>query len=282
MVLPNAPIVNASNLYCNGLQLGWVGSGSKLLNIFAGECRDSLNINDITLPVAVQINGAVVGPNGVDLAPVVADSMYAVYVIASSESVFTSANQLAGGPSPNPYGPSTVPAPANPYPAVGLLSLNAVEPILPFGYDMYRRVGWALTDDTAALAFWYQVGKNDNTRTYYYDFPTEVLVAGHATAVTAVPLKSQASPFNIVVPAINSEAICFFSYTPNAAANLLSFSATAGTGALLKFGPGATQVLVSTATLPTTVASGSANVYYSMTAAGDSVSLFVSGFVDKI
>ncbi len=198
MSLPYTPVVNAGLLYVNGLNLAYVSA--KVLSVKPGAARDVTDSNDIILDAlnpyvvanngVLQINGAVGGQaNGVDVSPIVASSLYAVYVIASSTSVQSTANQLAGGPSPNPLGPSTVPAPLNPFPVACLLSLNGVQPTLPLGYDMYRRIGWVSTDNAANLAKFYQYGAGQD-RWYYWDVGSEVLAAGTSASFANVALNA--------------------------------------------------------------------------------------------
>ena len=176
---PNSPVVNAGMKYVNGLGIASVPLLLKKVALAAGSARDSTNTNDIVLEAPVVIDGAATGvANGLDTGSLGNGLFYAVYVIASSTSVFTSSNQLAGGPSPNPLGPLTVPAPANPFPVAGLLSLNSVQPALPRGYDMFRRVGWVKTDGAANLLEWYQYG-SDQTRQYYWG---QVIGAGAVVA----------------------------------------------------------------------------------------------------
>ena len=125
MSTPNTPIVNAGTMYINNLQLSWNASEVTTLSLSAGEARDSTNTNDIILNDPVIIYGNFVGPNGMDQAPIANNSQYAVYVIASSTSIFTSTQELGGGPFNVPV--------VNPYPPAALLSLSSnTAPVLPF------------------------------------------------------------------------------------------------------------------------------------------------------
>lgn len=275
MAVPNSPVVNGGILYVNDLQLANLAIPStpvssyvagKALVLQPGQARCSQNLNDIHLPqaqvagapyvlnglpVGAVINGLQVGANGCDTAVLAANSMYAVYVIASSLNVNSTTNQLGGGPSPNPLGPIPLPNPVNPYPAAGLLSLRYPngpvvvggvvqdKPILPFGYDMYRRVGWASTDAGALLQNFWQYGC-DEDRWYYLDnavlvvaaaaagptaVPLAVGVGGSANLPAVPPLATQVS-LDVVLSVAGTAR--FFPFGSSSAAGIVRFSAGAG------------------------------------------------------
>lgn len=270
MVVPNTPVVNAGLLYVNGLRLSNLAIPSvpvspfisgKALLLEPGQARDSTNSNDLILPQALDsagnpyvlngmpvgavINGIRVGANGLDTGEMLPNSLYAVYVIGSSTSLQSTSNQLAGGPSPNPLGPATVPAPVNPFPVAGLLSLDASQPILPAGYDMYRRVGWATTDAVLApgtlFRTMWQYGEGQE-RFYYYDVAVDVLVAGAAVAFTAVPLAVGvgADAGLVAVPPLATQVLLDVEFTPAAApasSDYLPFGSVATRG-IVRFGCG--------------------------------------------
>jgi len=279
---PNYPVVNAGLKYANGLGLS--KSADKIVTIAAGAARDSLNINDIALSADVAVNGSVVGANGVDQAVLVANQQYAVYVIASSNSVFTSTDALGGGPSPTPTDPpsyilSGIPAPLNPIPPAGLLSLSSnVVPFLPTGYDMYRRVGWVRTDGSANILQFWQYGDGE-VRTYYYDAGVKVLNAGGSATYVNVPLAVGVDT-DVGVPAV----------PPYAAEVLFSaVSSAAASVALNPFGSSAANGVVnyacgSTITLPVKVPSklnaGVPTIAYKTSA--PSLTLYVTGIVDYL
>lgn len=118
---PQTPIVNAGLKYVNGLLL----SNSPLapntqLVLGAGQARDSSNVNDMLLSNDVALDGLHVGANGMDVAVLAPNGMYAVYLIGDSTE-----NQ----------------------PIAGLLSLASnAQPFLPFGYDMFRLIGYVSTN----------------------------------------------------------------------------------------------------------------------------------------
>lgn len=101
--------------------------------------------------VALSINSATAGANGLDTGALAASTWYAVWVI---------------------YNPTT--------PAVaGLLSLSATAPTLPAGYTHKARVGWARTDGTVnkyPLSF-KQYGKNVQYLVGTTNVPTLLIAA---------------------------------------------------------------------------------------------------------
>lgn len=264
--IPQTPIVNASTLYCNGLQLS--KTAAKQVTMQLGAARDSTNTNDIILgatsatpdeattpAVPLVINGAVVGANGVDVA-VLADSLfYAVYIIGDSTGY---------------------------QPTAGLLSLNATTPNLPGGYpfggyDMYRRVGWVLTDGSANILQFWQYG-SDETRMYYYDVGIGV-TAVNETSFTALSLAA-------AVPPIATEVLLNTTFGANAAGDLLQFlpyGSSASSG-IVQIGTGVitgTAAQVSMVTVPCELHTGAPTILYKM-AASDTLTLLVAGYKDYI
>lgn len=168
---PNYPIVNLGELYANGAGLS-VASNTTL-GIGTGQLRDSTNINDIVIGTALVINSAVNGVNGLDSGTIANSTFYAVFVIGDS----TQNN-----------------------PTAGLISTSATAPVLPAGYDMMRRVGWALTDGAAHFLKGTQTGaKNSTLRKWWWDAPISVLGATAAAAFTAQSLAVAVPPIATVV-----------------------------------------------------------------------------------
>lgn len=287
MVLPLAPVKNRGLLYINGYDFS-IPKGSTTLTVRSGACRDSTNINDIVLGSDVVVDGNRVGVNGVDEAPIEAGFFYGLYIIASSQSVNTSANDLGGGPSPNPLGPVGAPAPVNPYPTAALLSKSIVGDnlILPQGYDMYRRIGWVSTragigPEPAVVFVEFHVYGNGDERMYYYDEP---IFYPNPFPGSVVYSTQQLG----AVPPINSSALITVKYTPAAATNIVEFippdSLSTGNGPV-QFGCGVAGAQVGTFYIPYELLAGGGVVSsfrYRTTGAGDSWFLTVSGFIDYL
>lgn len=302
---PQTPVVNAGLYYVNGLELRNLVIPStpvspyvsgKALIVQPGYARDVTNTNDLFLPQALDsagdpyelngypvgavINGLVVGANGVDVSVLAINKMYAVYVIGASNSVFTPSDQLAGGPSPNPLGPIAQRAPANPFPVAAILSLDHGAPALPLGYDMYRRIGWACTDNAGNLAKFWQYG-GDQYRAYYWDVCPEVLAAGASAAYANVALNLAttlgAGIPSIPVPAEETQVIFDVALAGAAKVEFQPFGSTATDGIIRFESAGAA---IASQVVPCGLNGNVPTVRYKVSAS--SVTLKVSGFYDLL
>lgn len=238
------PIVNAGVKYVNGLDIARVDDAN--ITMAAGAARDSTNVNDIVLSSAVTINGGAVGANGVDLAVIVLNSFYAVYVIGDS----TKYNATAG-----------------------LLSLSATSPNLPAGYDMFRRVGWILTDGTADILQFWQHGEGQE-RMYYYDVGISELSAGASTSYAAVDLATS-------VPPIATDVLFDVLFTPDGATELAEFLpfGSSATNGIIRYGTGVAGAQVGNVTVPCRLDSGVPKIQYKV-ATGDTLTLLTVGYKD--
>jgi len=248
MTIPNVPIVNAGLLYVNGL--GISKNGNQILSMATGQARDSTDINDIILSTSININGNFIGPNGVDAAVLTTNSFYAVYIIGDS----TLHN-----------------------PTAGLLSLNITQPSLPTGYDMYRRVGWILTDGASNILQFYQIG-NGQIRNYYYDAAILAINAGNSTTFT--PITLQAS-----VPPLATQVLFRVTYTPSAAgdiAQFLPFGSTATVG-IIFFGYSVLAAQNGNVLVPCELNGNNVpTILYKVASSSDALSLSTVGYVDFI
>ena len=242
------PIVNAGLKYVNGLEIS--KTSAKVLAVAAGAARNSTNVNDIELSAAVAINGLAVGQvNGVDLAALAASSMYAVYLIGDSTG-YSDAGALLS------------------------LAANAA-PTLPAGYDMYRRIGWVLTDGSSNLLQFWQNG-NGQLRWYYYDVAISELSGGSSATFAAVDLATS-------VPPIATNVLLDVAYTPNGAtdvAEFLPFGSAASSG-MVRFGYGVAGAQVGMAVVPCRLDPGLPKIQNKVPA-GDALTLLVAGFQDYL
>ena len=173
----NLPIVNSSQLYAVGYELTWASATT--LSLSAGRARNSTDENDIILSESVTINGAATGANGLDSGSLANATFYAVYAIDDS----TGFNSVAG-----------------------MISINTTSPLMPAGYDMWRRVGWVLTDGSAEFLLFWQYG-NNKERMYYYDVGIAELTNGTSTSYAEIDLATS-------VPPIATEVLFDIAYTP--------------------------------------------------------------------
>lgn len=241
---PNIPVVNAGVKYVNGLEL--TKTAAKIISIAPGAARNSTDLNDIVLNAAVSVNGATVGAGGVDVAALVASSFYAVYIVADSTKYAT---------------------------PVGLLSLSATTPNLPGNYDMYRRIGWVLTDGSANILQFWQYGEGQE-RTYYYDVGISELSGGSSATFAEINLATS-------VPPIATQVLFDITYTPNGATDVAEFLpfGSAATSGFIRFGTGVAGAQVDTITVPCRLDAGVPKVLYKVTA-GDALTLLTVGFTD--
>lgn len=183
MTTPNTPIVNAGLLYVNGLVLSSdATTPDEVVNCTIGECRDSTNTNDISVTSVLSASNIVSGAGGLDTGAVAADTFYAVHVVADS----------TGYESP-----------------ALMFSLSATAPVIPGGYDMFRRVGYALTDGTSDFIAFDQRGKGQEKTMWYRDAVATDITNGGAAAWAAVDVSDS-------IPVASCTGLFEVAFTPTA------------------------------------------------------------------
>lgn len=240
-------IVNAPFLYINNLSVAWASNTT--LTLASGICRDSTNTFDISLTANKTINAAVNGANGLDTGSFAASKCYAVFVVADS----------SGFNSP-----------------VGLISLSATAPVLPTGYDIFRRVGWAFSDGSTHFILVYQSG-NGSSRKYVYDEPVSALAAGTSATFAAVSLVQK-------IPAIEGTPVKLqIDFTPNAAddASYIRAGGSSATNGIVTYGNVAAKKASAQVEVLTKLVSSEPKFEYKVTASGSLNALLVS-FIDYI
>lgn len=261
---PEIPMVNAGLLYVNGLQLtNDATTPNTVFNVAAGACRDSTNINDIVISSSVAVSTARVGVRGLDVGAIAASSLYAVYAIGSS------ANQLGNG---QPY---------SAYPGTVVISADFTKPVLPFGYDMYRRIGTIATDGSSNIRTFAQAGAG-SVRTMWYGSPVATsITAGASTTYVAVGLNAVSA----VVPGQVCTVHLDITLTPQAAGNKVTLKpVTAGTSTNFASLSGDVAAAAHNDMLScvTGVVAGVSNLSYKVSNAGDAVAISVRGFEDNL
>lgn len=245
------PGSQATNLYVNNFQISNnATTPNTQIDIAAGEARDSKNVYDIITSATITINAAVNGINGLDTGSLSTNKTYAIFVIGDS----TNKNSAAT-----------------------LLSLSATAPTLPFGYDSFRRIGWARTDGSSHFLLYYVVG-NGTHRSYFWDSMISVLSAGIATSFTAIDLSA-------AVPVVdNTPVILYASLTPATAGDKASFRPT-GSSATTVFdmtGVVAAKAQDMQIKILSKLSSSLPKIDYEVTSGSDSLNLSVLGFEDYI
>lgn len=255
------PIVNQPSLYVNGCVLSNdITAPNTVLDLSAGQVRDSNNIIDMNIGdwlsegyssgsanYATLINCAVNGVNGLDTGSLAASTMYAIYVIGDS---------------------------SNRNPVAAMASANQAIPLLPFGYDSYRKVGYWATDASSHFLAGYYSYSAIGARKFMYDAPQATAVtAGNATAATAVALAKW-------VPAVNNLPVYIYSnYIPATAGNALSLQPANGTGfPVVVVGQVATVHLAAQNMLLSQLVANAPVINYKVGNASDAVAIDVMGF----
>jgi len=199
-LLPTVPMVNLGNLYKSGCGLTWATNTT--ITVAKGQWRDSTNINDIVLSSTITINGAVNGANGLDTGSLANNTFYYVFLIGDSTKNL---------------------------PTAGLLSLSSTAPALPGGvnvpggYDMFRRIGAVLTDGSAHILSFTQIGTE-----MWYEAPISVLAATANASFTAQNIGAAVPPIAINVrflaTLVANAASNFVALRPTGSANTTGYA----------------------------------------------------------
>ncbi len=200
------PIVDAGHLYINGLNLSNdATTPNTKIDISAGQARDSNNIIDMNLgdylnqgnPFLAShvtvLNLAVNGANGLDQGVLAASSTYFIYIIGDS---------------------------SNKQVVATLASLSSTAPVLPFGYDSLRLLGYIQTDGSVhVLPF--SGFENGSLRYMQFGAPIAITVTSSGTSATyaALDLSPAVKVSNFGIVQLQ------YKWTPAAANDVLNFSA---------------------------------------------------------
>lgn len=268
MTAPNAsPIVNLPFLYINDARVSNNSTTPNTkLDVAAGICRDQNNIYDInigdylglnasgTANSVTTINAATTGLNALDTGSLAASTVYYVYVVADPVSGKATGAMLSTAA-----------------PATG--------PLMPFGYSIYRHVGFAVTDASVHFLLFYQSG-NNNARIFTYDAPQATAVtAGNSTTYAAVDLSALVPTPVSAVTSRNVPVNISYSFTPGAASRTLKMQPVLATGDAVTITGQVTSVVVSgISQVLAQLASAKSEINYKVSNAGDAVALNVAGF----
>ncbi len=253
MTTPNVPSASIGLPVLQGFRLTFV-AGGLTLGVAAGKANDSTGTNEIVLPAAVVFNSAVNGVvNGLDAGAFAASRLYAVYVIADSTG----------------------------YNAAGsLLSLNATQPLLPAGYDMYRRVGTVRTSAGSIILDFTQKGDGLDREMWYADAIATPIAAGASAAFAIVNLTTA-----FLAPVSVGDVMYLAVLTADAGATrtaaLRATSSGSVAGQVLMSSPAST-VTTTTMKCPASNAAGVVSSDYLVSNAAAAIALSVHGYVDQL
>lgn len=261
MTTQNNPIYSLPFLYKSGLIISNdTTTPNTVLDIAAGQCRDSNDVMDITLGTAnpniqgetvstpVLLNAAVNGFNGLDTGTFAEATMYAIYAIGDSRYY-------------NPCG------------VIMTLASNS-SPLMPFGYDSYRLIGfWATISSAAHFLPGYYSGTG-GALLFTYDAPQATTVtAGGATSYTGIALTA------LVPPIANTPVQIYSSFVPAAASHVLKMQGYLSTGdAVTITGQVASVAVTTTSTVLAQLNSAAPSINYKVTNGSDTAAIDVAGF----
>lgn len=236
--------------YANGLAItNDAVTPDEIVNIGIGNCLDSTGIYQINVDAQIDIDNTVSGINGLDTGAVAASTLYAIHLIAD---------------------------PVTGLATQGILSLSATAPLLPFGYSIFKLVGYIATDATSNFLLGYWTTGNSDARIFFYDAPQATAVtAGAAVTNTAVALTA-------LVPAIDNLPVWInYDMTPSAASRILSLSPFGATGAPVNITSQVTGVHVTgNALVLAKLNTAAPSIYYAWSAGGgDAVAINVAGYM---
>lgn len=244
----NLPVEQLPFLYVSGMNIS-VASNT-VIAIAPGQCRDQFDNIDIPVQSAQYINSAVNGANGLDQGTLAASTNYLIFEIADSK---------------------------NKLPNAGLLTLQSnVAPLIPYGYDSFRLLGFVSTNSSTHFTS-ASVLNAAFYKGYFLQPAVSVLSGGNATSFTAIDLSSAipttTDPFVI--------ALCSVTFIPAAAGDTVQFrptgsSATSNLPVITGVAAGVAQT--QNIALNCGVGSSKPEVDYEVTASGDSVSISVYGY----
>lgn len=223
------------------------------LSIATGACMDSNYTQMLYVDSVLTIDSAVVGAGGLDTGTI-AQGIYAVYLI----------NDSTGKLSINT-----------------LMSSSFTTPTVPYGYDIYRRIGLAIVDSSSHFVVLIETGSG-NERTYWYDSTVQVF-AGTSSATFApldltglVPTK----------PCVASFVVKFAADTGGDAFSLRTGGSSSATGTLeivvdTTADSQTTQITIPVG-LETITGTVSPAIDYMSTSASDSFIIDIVSFTDNI
>lgn len=287
---PQTPIANKGFMYLNGMQLSMNATAPlTVLNVAPGQCRDYTNTNDIVINAVYNVNTApptlvsnfvtanlaLSGAGGIDIGAVEVDTLYAVYAIGSSASPTYPINYAPLNQRP----PEVLPF--SKFPGTVILSKNFTAPILPAGYDMFRRIGTVVTSATSHIVPFTQVALNDQARKINYGIVNSVVTGGAEVVHTAANLNTVTQPF---VPVKAIDVLLSVAFTPAVAGQTVSFrptNATLGTSYASFSGSVAAVVTTAQVVCPCSV-SGADLAEISYKVDGGTVTWGVKGFTDLL
>src|SRR3990167_2279059 len=235
--------------YCNGLQISNDATApDTIVNISAGETMDSTSVYQLVSAASIAVDVSTAGLNGLDTGTFAASTVYAIHLVA---------DQVNGN-------------------AIGAMaSLSRTAPLLPFGYSVFKLIGYIVSDGDADILLGDWTAGNSCYRQFMYDAPIATAVtAGAATTDTAVSLAA-------FVPAVSLTPVWIkFAMTGAAASRTLTLKTFGAVGDQYQATTQVTAVVLrDTALILSEANSGAQSIEYLWSAGGgDAVAINVAGY----
>lgn len=246
MTTLNTPIPALSSQPISGLNI--TVASNTTLAVSAGNVWDSTNTFNMFTLVSTTINAAVNGLNGLDEGTFAASTQYYVYMV---------------GDDTGKKGTGFV------------LSASASTPTLPFGYGLYKLIGFARADGSVHFLPQVIIG-NKEQRKLLYATPIAVLTTGAAQTITNASCAA-------ALPVIdNLLALLNVTFIPNVAGDSVTFSSPTGYGDVILSGVVSAVAQKAPMEVLATLVSSVPNIAYTNSAATGSSSASVVGFTYSI
>jgi len=243
-----SPIVGIPFPQIENLQLEWVSVST--LGLKAGRCWDETATFGLIIPDDITIDASKNGANGLDSGSLANTTTYYIYVIG----------QQTGYSAP-----------------AALLSASLADPVMPYGYDLKKRVGVWRTNGSAEFLKIHQSG-DYSERYYHYDAVLNLKTAGNDTAFTPIDV-------SVAYPAIDNLVIGLnISFTPATASNSVFVQSFGGSDADLTGFSGVVASEVQKGQLVTMAKlnSGVPTIEYKVSNASDAVTIDAGYYIDHI
>lgn len=259
----NLPIFDLPNLDVSGLVLSNnATTPNSQVDISAGTARDMNNVIDLRIGAnnpniqgnvvntPLTLNMLVNGLNGLDTGAVAADTLYAIYLVGDSRYY-------------NPVG------------ALATLASNVVNnvgPLMPFGYDSLRLIGFIATNGSSNIQAFREIG-NGHFRQVIYAVGQQVLGSGNATAFAEVDVSALVPPINNTMMTLNAHL------TPGTAGDSLQIKDVgASTVQTQLYGPVISQLVGSQVQVLAQLSSNLPVFEYQVSSSGDSADIWILGY----
>lgn len=234
--------------YANGLMISNnATTPNTKLDIASGSILDSSGVYQLESDASITINAAANGLNGLDTGSLAASTLYKVFMVAD---------------------------PVTQQPIGAMISASS-SPLLPYGYSVYKLIGYIATDASSHFLLGYWTAGNSAYRKFVYDAPqATAITAGADTSYTGVVLTA-------FVPAVaNTPVSIAFDMTPSAASRIFYMQPYGATGDAVKITSQVTAVHVTgNAEVFARLNSGVPTINYKWSAGGgDAVAINVAGY----